>query len=117
MIYMTKVRQEREQVFGSFDCPDASQAVAKRSRSTTPLQALNLLNSNFVMQQADFLAERLERDAGTDLEAQIKRAWQLCFQRPAEKVEIDSARDFIKSENIVQFCRAMLNMNEFVFIP
>ena len=27
MIYMTKVRQEREQVFGAFDCPDASQAV------------------------------------------------------------------------------------------
>ncbi|MEZ6135449.1 MAG: DUF1553 domain-containing protein [Pirellulaceae bacterium] len=42
MIYMTKVRQEREQVFGAFDCPDASMVVPG-SRSTTPLQALNLL--------------------------------------------------------------------------
>ncbi|MEM7393290.1 MAG: DUF1553 domain-containing protein, partial [Verrucomicrobiota bacterium] len=53
MIYMTKVRQEREQVFGAFDCPDASMVVPKRSRSTTPLQALNLFNSHFVLQQAD----------------------------------------------------------------
>ena len=33
MIYMTKVRQEKDQVFGVFDCPDASMVVAKRSRS------------------------------------------------------------------------------------
>ena len=38
MIFMTKVRQEQESVFGVFDCPDASQSVPKRSRSTTPLQ-------------------------------------------------------------------------------
>ncbi|MGZ0174845.1 MAG: DUF1553 domain-containing protein, partial [Planctomycetales bacterium] len=57
MIYMTKVRQEREHVFGAFDCPDASMGVPKRSRSTTPLQALNLFNSHFVMQQADLFAK------------------------------------------------------------
>ncbi|MCA9267351.1 MAG: DUF1553 domain-containing protein, partial [Planctomycetales bacterium] len=45
MIYMTKVRQEQESVFGAFDCPDASQVAPKRSRSTTPLQAFNLFNS------------------------------------------------------------------------
>ena len=46
MVYMTKVRQEREHVFGAFDCPDASMVVPKRSRSTTPLQALNLLKQS-----------------------------------------------------------------------
>lgn len=116
MIYMTKVRQEREQVFGAFDCPDASMVVAKRSRSTTPLQALNLLNSQFVMQQADLFARRLEKESET-LPQQITRAWQLCFQRAPTDEELADSVAFIQDEGIQQFTRAMLNANEFVFIP
>ena len=116
MIYMTKVRQEREQVFGSFDCPDASMVVAKRSRSTTPLQALNLLNSKFVMQQADLFAKRLEKDAET-VPQQITRAWQLCFQRTPTDEELTDSEAFIRQEGMRQFTRAMLNANEFLFIP
>jgi cytochrome c553 len=116
MIYMTKVRQEQDSVFGVFDCPDASQAVAKRSRSTTPLQALNLLNSTFILQQADLLAKRLQREGKADL-ARVQRAWQLCFQRPPNDAEVADSVTFIAEQGMVQFCRAMLNSNEFVFIP
>ena len=116
MIYMTKVRQEREQVFGAFDCPDASMVVPKRSRSTTPLQALNLLNSRFVMQQADLFAKRLQADSET-IPQQITRAWELCFQRPPTDEELADSAAFIKQEGIQQFTRAILNANEFVFIP
>jgi Protein of unknown function (DUF1553) len=116
MIYMTKVRQEHEQVFGAFDCPDASIVVPKRSRSTTPLQALNLLNSPFVVQQADLFAKRLEKDSEI-LPQQITRAWQLCFQRTPTDEELADSAEFIKQAGIQQFTRAMLNANEFVFIP
>jgi mono/diheme cytochrome c family protein len=116
MIFMTRVRQEREQVFGVFDCPDASMVVPRRSRSTTPLQALNLLNSRFVIQQADLFAKRLETDAQT-LPEQIMRAWELCFQRTPTDEELADSKDFIRQEGIRQFTRAMLNANEFVFIP
>ena len=116
MIYMTKVRQEREQVFGAFDCPDASMVVPKRSRSTTPLQALNLLNSRFIMQQADLFAKRLQADSET-IRQQITRAWELCFQRPPTDEELADSAAFIKQEGIQQFTRAILNANEFVFIP
>ena len=116
MIYMTKVRQEREQVFGAFDCPDASQAVSKRSRSTTPLQALNLLNSAFVMQQAELFAARLAKARGKR-EEQVRLAWELCFGRPPEAPEVADSVAFVKAEGLTQFCRAMLNANEFVFIP
>lgn len=116
MIYMTKVRQEREHVFGAFDCPDASMVVPKRSRSTTPLQALNLLNSGFIMQQADLFATRLEREGAT-VSDRIKRAWLLCFQRPATAEEIEDSKAFIQQEGLQQFARAMLNANELVFIP
>lgn len=117
MIYMTKVRQEKDQVFGAFDCPDASQAVPKRSRSTTPLQALNLLNSGFVMQQADLFAKRLEKEAGVNAGAQVDRAYELAFGRPPSAAERNDARGFIKAFGLQQFARAMLNANEFVFIP
>ena len=116
MIYMTKVRQERDVVFGAFDCPDASQAVPRRSRSTTPLQALNLLNSHFVLQQAELFAQRLERETDTD-EGRVQWSWNLCYQRPASPEEVADAVDFIDRQGLVQFCRAMLNTNEFVFVP
>jgi len=117
MIYMTKVRQEKDQVFGAFDCPDASQVVPERSRSTTPLQALNLLNSRFVMQQAGLFAERLRREAGESPAARIERAYALTFGRPPSAVEIAEARQFIESYGLVQFTRALFNANEFVFVP
>ena len=66
MVYRTVVRQRPDGVFGVFDCPDGGQIAPKRTRSTTPLQALNLLNSGFMMQQAKFLAQRLEKEAGKD---------------------------------------------------
>ncbi len=116
MIYMTKVRQEKDHVFGAFDCPDASMVMPKRSRSTTPLQALNLLNSRFVMQQAEILARRIQAEAET-VRNQIIRAWQLCFQRSPTEQEIADSEQFIQQQGMVQFTRAILNANEFVFIP
>ncbi len=117
MIYMTKVRQEKDSVFGVFDCPDASQVVPKRSRSTTPLQALNLLNSRFVNQQAQLLAERLKGEGGKDAAAQVRLAYRLCFGREAAPEELKDAQAFAATEGLEQFARAMLNANEFVFVP
>ena len=117
MVFMTKVRQERESVFGVFDCPDASQAVAKRSRSTTPLQALNLFNSRFVLQQAGLLAKRLQTETGSDAASQVVRAYELCFNRFPSEEEKEAAIDFIKAEGPESFARALINANEFVFMP
>jgi hypothetical protein len=117
MIYMTKVRQEKDSTFGVFDCPDCNQVMPQRSRSTTPLQALNLFNSRFVLQQATLLSKRLAQQAGDDREKQIRLAYELCYNRPATAVEMKSARSFIQSQSLQQFCRAMLNSNEFLFIP
>ena len=116
MIYMTKVRLEKESVFGVFDCPDAATSVPKRSRSTTPLQALNLFNSPFMLQQAQLFAKRLQQDCGDDRSNQITRAFWLCYSRKPEATELQDASDFIASEGIKAFCRALLNSNEFLFI-
>jgi hypothetical protein len=117
MIYMTKVRQEQESVFGSFDCPDASQVTPKRSRSTTPLQALNLLNSTFVIEQCGFFASRLNEQGAGSTEDKVRIAVQLCFGRMPTQQEVADSTAFIEQVGLPQFCRAMLNANEFVFIP
>lgn len=117
MIYMTKVRMEKEATFGAFDCPDASQVVPRRSQSTTPLQALNLLNSPYVRHQAELLTQRLEQAPTTTTQEQVQTAYRLCYGRAATPQEVQLATEFIAAEGLLQFCRAVFNSNEFLFIP
>ena len=116
MVYMTKVRQERDAVFGAFDCPDLSQVMPKRSRSTTPLQALNLFNSQFMLQQAEILAKRLEHAAKSPNE-QIRLAFSLCLGRQPDSDELSDSQGIVSKHRLVTLTRALLNTNEFLFIP
>lgn len=115
MVYMTKVRNERDAIFGLFDCPDASQVTPKRTRSTTPLQALNLLNSRFVLQQSELYAKRLGT-LGTPLE-QVHAAYRSVLGRLPDDDELQISVKFVQQSGLVEFCRALFNTNEFTFIP
>jgi hypothetical protein len=117
MLYMTKVRQEREPTFGVFDCPDFNQTVPSRSRSTTPLQSLSLLNSPFVLQQAGLLAKRLRHESGADSRAQVARACQLALGREPTREELADASGLVAEHTLEAFCRALFNANEFLFLP
>ncbi len=117
MVYMTKVRQEQESVFGAFDCPDGGQGVAKRSRSTTPLQALNLFNSTFVVEQSELFARRLADEVPESDVARAALAYELAFGRPAAADEASAALSFANEHGWPALCRALLNANEFVFVP
>jgi mono/diheme cytochrome c family protein len=117
MVYAFKVRMEQDGIFGAFDCPDGSLVMPKRSASTTPLQALNLFNSRFILSQAEAFAARLRRDAGEDLPAQVRRAWQLAFNRAPSRAEARDAVAFARAEGTPALCRAVLNANEFLFLP
>ena len=64
MVYQFKPRLQQDRTFGAFDCPDATTVTPKRNVSTTPFQALNLLNDPFVLDQAERFAARLKREAG-----------------------------------------------------
>ena len=116
MVYGTVVRQRPDGVFGAFDCPDGGQIAPKRNRSTTPLQALNLLNSGFTMQQANFLAQRLEKEAGQAAETQVQRAFALALQREPDADELAAAAKLVREQGLMIFCRALLNANEFVYV-
>ena len=117
MVYAFKVRMEQDGIFGAFDCPDGSLVMPRRSVSTTPVQALNLFNSRFLLQQAEVFATRLRQEAGADPAAQIRAAWQLAFNRRPTPVEEHEAVGFARVEGLPAVCRAVLNANEFLFIP
>jgi hypothetical protein len=116
MIYQTKVRQEQDGVFGVFDCPDASQVVAKRSRSTTPLQALNLLNSKFVIQQAQIMSERLIVENPESVAGQVRAAYVYSYARKPTAVEVKDCMGFIEQYGLAALCRVLFNSNEFLFV-
>ena len=105
MIYAHKVRRERDAVFGAFDCPDAGQSAGRRRESTTPIQALNLFNSRFTIEQADAFAARVKSEAGDDVEKQLRRAYQLAFNRDPSPDEIADAEPVVKEFGLATLCR------------
>jgi hypothetical protein len=116
MVYARKPRLQGDGVFAAFDCPDAGQTQPRRAVSTTPLQALNLLNSRFVLGQAEALAERLRREAGQDLRAQVGLAFRLAFGREATSEEREAAVTLVGGHGLAAFCRAIYNANEFLYV-
>ncbi|MBK8092996.1 MAG: DUF1553 domain-containing protein [Verrucomicrobiaceae bacterium] len=107
MIYALKLRMEPDAIFAAFDAPDGGQVCPSRPRSTTPLQALNLYNSQFVLDQATKLAAKAQN---------VTTAYQLVYQRQPTKDELTAAESFVKEEGLQAFCRALLNSNEFLFL-
>jgi len=116
MVYQRKPRVELDLIFGTFDCPDAGQIQPKRNVSTTPLQALNLLNSRFMIDRSQALAQRLEREVGPSTDAQVDRAYWLMFSRSPTPEERDLCRGFIDQHGLNALCRALFNANEFIMV-
>jgi hypothetical protein len=126
MIYAHKVRREREAVFGAFDCPDAGQSTGLRRASTTPIQALNLFNSRFTLEQSIAFAERVRSMVSQESEysvrtgdhiAQIRVAYQLALCREPTDMEIADALPVVTTYSLDLLCRALFNSNEFLFFP
>ena len=113
MLYQERMRRVDDQIFTAFDFPDCGQVRAKRPVSTTPLQALNLMNSPFVMEQAAFLADRAAREGGTDKEAKVRRVFALLLGRDPELEELVACRGV----DLRLICRSLINSNEFAFLP
>jgi len=121
MIYAHKVRREPETVFGAFDCPDAGQSTARRIESTTPIQALNLFNSRFTLEQSEAFAARVKREVDVstnpNVSNQIQQAYQLALSRAPTKEELKDMEPIVLQSGLAALCRALYNSNEFLFVP
>jgi hypothetical protein len=116
MVYQFKPRLQQDQTFGAFDCPDATQTTPRRTTSTTPLQALNLLNDPFMLDQGERFAARLRKEASEAVPDQVRRAFRLAFGRAPSPDEATAAERLIRADGLATFCRALFNTNEFVFV-
>lgn len=117
LIYAYKVRMEREAVFGAFDCPDAGQSSPRRSQSTTPIQALNLFNSQFTIDLAGDFSNEIQKRVGDVSKDQIREVWALSFGRKPTAEEISDAESMIQKHGLPALCRVIFNTNEFLFLP
>ena len=115
MIYQERMRRVDDCMFTAFDFPDCGQVRAKRPVSTTPLQALNLMNSPFVMSQSKLIAKRALKESGNNLSKAIDRCFELLLARHSTGQEKTAVQD-IKAEELFLVCRAILNSNAFTFL-
>jgi hypothetical protein len=112
-VYHHSARAARVDVLTDFDCPDPAFAEARRASTTTPLQALTLMNNRFALDVAGYFAERLQHDAA-DVDAQVARAFSLAYARPPTPAETSAAGKLIAAHGLRAFCRALLNSNELI---
>jgi hypothetical protein len=116
MVYQFKPRSQQDPTFGIFDCPDAALARPKRTTSTTALQALNLLNSRFIITHSQLFADRVTKEVGSDPEWQARRAFERAFGRVPSTSEAQAATNLIRANGMPALCRALYNANEFLYV-
>ncbi len=117
MIYSHKIRMERESVFGAFDCPDAGQSMPRRLQSTTPIQALNLFNSRFTIEQSDAFAMTVKSLTSDDAAEQVDTAFRLALGRRPSADETEWVLPVVRQHGLPTLCRVLFNSNEFLFLP
>jgi hypothetical protein len=113
-VYVFACRNLRFPFLEAFDLPDSNLSCPKRERSTTAPQALALLNASDVMDAARALAERVQREAAS-MDDQIALAYRLTLGRRPVASERNLARDFLAQSPLSELCRALFNLNEFVY--
>ncbi|MBS0208979.1 MAG: DUF1553 domain-containing protein [Planctomycetes bacterium] len=116
-VYHQNARASRVDLLSDYDCPDGALATPVRANTTSPLQALTMLNHRFTLDMAGALAARLERDTGSDdPAAQVDRAWLLAFARHPANDELQASVAMIRQRGLAAFCRALLNTNELIYL-
>ena len=115
-LYRTVVRAGTSPLLDTLDCPDPSVPTPRRSVTSTPLQALSLLNDAFIEHYAGKFAERVQREVGDDRTAQVRRAWSLAFTRSPSDGETVFGERFVKDHGLTQFGIVLFNTNEFLFV-
>jgi hypothetical protein len=146
-LYLFRKRNVRYPMFDAFDAPNTQSACPQRAVSTHALQALVLLNGDFALARAKALAGRVFREAPLDDPARLDLAYRVALARPPRPAEVDRDRAFLAAQADllrklagegqplarptfvpegadpaamaawVDFALAMLNRNEFLYVP
>jgi hypothetical protein len=145
-IYIFVRRNTRYPMLEVFDMPDTHESCARRNVTTSPAQALTLLNSELTIDWARSFAERVLDQARPDDADRVRIAWRLAFSRMPTDEEVADALTFLARQRdlilarhrgetptcvahdplttvdpagaaaLVDFCHALMNANEFAYL-
>ena len=120
-LYGTVKRRELDDLLRLYDFPDPTAHSPARFHTTTPLQQLYLLNSDFIGRQASALRSRVQSDVPSDPAGQVRRAYLLLYGRAPSAREQDAAREFLgdgapAEERWKQYLEVLLARNELMFV-
>jgi mono/diheme cytochrome c family protein len=124
-VYIFVRRSLLDPMLTVFDFADTDASCAVRFATTVPTQALTMLNSKFVNEQAEALAERVAASWSAPRE-RIRGGIELALARAATAAEIDAGVEMLRefegelgldaNAALARFALLLLNSNEFVYI-
>jgi cytochrome c553 len=115
-VYHQNARATVIDLMTDFDQPDCTFSSPRRAETTTPLQALTMLNHSFTLDMARTLADRLQRDSGDDPDEQIRRVYKLCYSRTPTSDESTACRELMANYGLAALCRVLLNTSEMIYV-
>jgi len=115
-IYLVQKRSVRLPFMETFDLPDNFVTCTRRASSTVAPQAATLLNNPMSVELAKAFAARVEKEAGGDAAIRVRTAWRLALGREPNKAEHAAALELLEDGTLTEFCRAVLNLNEFIYL-
>ncbi|MEZ5356218.1 MAG: PSD1 and planctomycete cytochrome C domain-containing protein [Bryobacteraceae bacterium] len=110
-VYLFVKRSFRLPMMETFDAPDSSQSCARREVSTVAPQALTLMNSEWMVEQAERFAARIESSKDP-----VEAAWRIAFGRAPSAEERGKAREVASRHGLPRLCLLIFNMSEFVYV-
>jgi hypothetical protein len=113
-LYIFAKRNLRFPFLEVFDAPDSNLTCPERGRSTTAPQSLTLLNAEEVLAASRAVTARLEREAKEPRE-RVALAYRVILNRLPTEREQAVAAQFLAQSPLTEFCRALFNLNEFVY--
>lgn len=115
-VYRMNVNSGKNPLLEAFDCPDPSIKAPSRRATTTPLQALALMNNSFVLRQAGHFADRVMKESSGDVPAAVGLAYRYALGRAAQRDEIGRAAAVAREHGMRSVCWALLNSTEFLYV-
>ena len=116
-LYLFSKRNVRLPLLEAFDQPDSLTSCPVRAASTFAPQALMMFNGPFLQEYSGEFAKRLQREKPDDREAQVTLAYRLALARPPKEAERKLAAEFFAANGSLEdFCLALLNSNEFIYV-
>ncbi len=115
-VYHQNVRASVVDLMTDFDQPDCAFSAPRRAETTTPLQALTMLNHDFTLTMADTMAARISEEVGHKPATQVRRAFRLAYARDPEPDETDACVELVRRHGLAALCRTLFNTSELIHL-